>query len=243
MACDIRVSAYIDGFNFFETSKGKDWYPYGWCNWTKTIQNYSPGAQVRVLYFTSDISPRNRGANHRQKLHLLAMEKIAGAEIVKGQFRERSVRCRACDEPMRCARCGKDTKLTEKQTDVNIAIRLVENAIDQSFDRAFLVSADLDLIPAIRMALRRHDRARFGILFPPESVIADEFEKLESEFNERLRCRHLDLRLMERFPDDLPLRWGLALPKHWRKGAGRRPQVVENDAAVGSKNSTQWWEN
>ena len=144
---------------------------------------------------------------------------------------------------MRCSRCKKDSKLTEKQTDVTIAISLVEDALDRRFDRAFIVSADLDLIPAVRMALRRHDRSQLGVLFPPESATAQEFRELESEFGGRVRGRHLDLNMMERFPDDLAGRWGLVLPKHWQRGAGSRPHVVEeNQSRVGSKKPNPWWE-
>jgi hypothetical protein len=237
------ASAYIDGLNFYEASKNKWWYPYGWCDWKKTIQNYSPGATVILKYFTSEISPRNRGAKERQQLHLRAMEKVAGAQIIKGQIRQRNVVCRRCNELMVCPRCKSDSKLVEKQTDVNIAVHLVEDAIDEKFDEAYLITADLDLIPAVRVALRRNVGSRIGILFPPDGLVSPEFNDLEREFAGRLRCSPLDLHRMQRFAEDLPARWGLVLPKHWSKGAGPRPKVVEDQSlAVGFKRTARWWE-
>lgn len=235
--------AYIDGLNFYERSKGKWWYPYGWCDWNKTIQNYSTGAKVTVKYFTTEVSPANRSAAERQRLHLRAMEKVAGAEIIKGQLRQRNVVCGRCDELMTCPRCNRDSKLTEKQTDVNIAVHLVEDAIDGRFEEAYLVTSDLDLIPAVRVALKRNAGARIGILFPPEGLISPEFNEIEREFPGQLRCRPLDLRRMQRFPEDLPTRWGLVLPKHWRLGAGPRPKVVEDQKLAHTfKKGSHWWE-
>ena len=49
----MNVIGYIDGLNFYETSKDKDYYPAGWCNWTQTIGAYCPGADVLVRYFTT----------------------------------------------------------------------------------------------------------------------------------------------------------------------------------------------
>lgn len=239
---DMLVSAYVDGFNFYEASRNKSWYPYGWCNWTKTIENYCPGAEVRVKYFTSDVSPRHRGSRARQDLHLRAMREVARAEVIKGVFRERNVMCRQCNEPMRCPKCGKDTKMTEKQTDVNISLHLFEDAIDRRFDWAFLVSADLDLVPAVEAALRRHERGQIRILFPPESGPAVEFSDLERGLRGRLRLLHLDLNRMVRFPDDLPARWGLALPKHWRERAGPRPKVIEDNSEPRTSKGQRWWE-
>jgi uncharacterized LabA/DUF88 family protein len=240
----MMVSAYIDGFNFYEASKNKRWYPYGWCNWKKTIERCCPGAEVSVKYFTSAVSPRNRGAKERQDLHIRAMKEVAKAEIIRGTFRERNVMCRACNEQMRCPRCGKDVKLTEKQTDVNIAIHLLGDSVDRTFDRAYLVTADIDIIPAISAALRRNVQSEIRVLFPPDSMTAQEFDDLQREFGNRARCQHLDVNFIERFAEDLPARWGLELPKHWRLEAGPRPRVVEDNQTLRRpKKSAVWWEN
>ena len=87
---DMLVSAYVDGFNFYEASKNKSWYPYGWCNWTKTIENYCPRAEVRVKYFTSDVSPRHRGSRARQDLHLRGERgKCGGVRTGVESFKQR----------------------------------------------------------------------------------------------------------------------------------------------------------
>ena len=224
----MRVIGYIDGMNFYEASKDKRWYPAGWCNWTQTLDAYCPGGDISVRYFTTLYSGKAQERMRRQKLHLLAMEKVARAEVVYGACRERQLRCPACKARLKCT-CGCDRRFTEKMTDVNIAIRLLEDTIDDLFDRAYLVSADVDLLPAVHAVMRRSRHVQIAVLLPPETEIADEFAKLEAAYPGRSVARHLDLKKMRRFPDDLPSRWGMALPAHWRESAGRRPAKPDPD--------------
>jgi hypothetical protein len=215
----MRVIGYIDGLNFYHASKGKAWYPAGWCNWTETFSVYCPGAAVSVRYFTSRYPGGDQDSKQRQNLHLRAMSEVAKAEIIEGSIRQRVDR--------RCE-CGRGTRLVEKMTDVNIAIRLVEDAIDGLFDLAYVVSADVDLVPAIHAALRRSRGAQVFGLLPPESEMAEEYRRLEVFYGERSAAAYLDLAKMRRFPDDLPLRWGMTLPEHWREQAGRRPHRIQS---------------
>ncbi len=202
----MKVIGYIDGLNFYEASKDKRWYPAGWCNWSETVAAYCPGAEVAVRYFTSLYVGGNRERVERQKLHLRAMKEVARAEIIYGSVRERSIRQPECRSESRC-QCGCNKRLVEKMTDVNIAIRLLEDAIDGLFDRAYVVSADVDLVPAIHAALRRAPDSQVVALLPPESIMAGEYAELERGYPGRSVAQHLDLGRLQRFPDDLPRRW------------------------------------
>jgi len=220
----MRAVAYIDGMNFYEASKDKQWYPAGWCNWMETIVTYAPSATgVSVKYFTTLYTGGDRIRARRQKLHVLAMEQVAKADVIYGTCRQRDLRCPECKAKLKCSRCDCDRRLSEKMTDVNIGVRLVEDAIDGAFDRAYLVTADIDLVPAVHAALRRAPESQVIVLLPPESVMAEEFAALEQKYPERAIARHLELSKLRRFPDDLPRRWGMMLPIHWRADAGRRP--------------------
>src|ERR1035437_4927039 len=135
----MRVIGYIDGMNFYEASKDKRWYLAGWCNWTQTLDAYCPGADISVRYFTTLYSGKAQERIRRQKLHLLAMEKVARAEVVYGACREHQLRCPACKARLKCT-CVCDRHFTEKMTDVNIAIRLLADTIDdlsQSLPKTF----------------------------------------------------------------------------------------------------------
>jgi NYN domain len=168
-------------------------------------------------------------------LHLKAMEQVAGAKIIKGETRKRTVKCKRCGCAMLCPECGGSDQFTEKMTDVKIALHILEDAIDDAFDRAYLVSRDLDLLPALEAALRRNDRVQIVVLFPPEGMILDEYKDLEGKHEQRVRCMPLDIRRMQRFPDDLPTRWHMELPKHWRADAGARPPFVGRNRTSASQ--------
>jgi hypothetical protein len=221
----MRVVGYIDGMNFYEASKNKGWYPAGWCNWSQTVGAYCPGAEISIRYFTTLYAGRDQRRVDRQKLHLRAMEEIARAEIVYGSCRERPLTCPKCGSRLKCLRadCGCERRLVEKMTDVNIALRLFEDAIGGLFERAYLVSADVDLMPAIHAVMRRVPKVQVVALLPPETDMADDFANLEQAYPGRSIARYLDLRKMRRFPDDLPRKWNMTLPTHWRENAGARP--------------------
>jgi uncharacterized LabA/DUF88 family protein len=239
----MRVIAYIDGMNFYEVSKDKKWYPAGWCNWTESIAEYCPGAQVAVRYFTTLYTGRSKVRTLRQKLHILAMTEVARAEIVYGSCRERMLTCPECKSALTC-RCGCKTRTVEKMTDVNIAVRLFEDAVDRVFDRAYIVSGDVDLMPGICAALRRNAQCQVVVLLPPETIVAEEFTKLETDYPRRAVARFLDLKKLSRFPDDLPRRWGMTLPPHWRQAAGRRPVAPDAQpvAVTAARRRVEWYD-
>ncbi len=43
----------------------------------------------------------------------------------------------------------------EKKTDVNLAVRIVEDAYENRFDRAYIISCDTDIVPAINLVKQR----------------------------------------------------------------------------------------
>ena len=171
----MRVVGYIDGMNFYEASKDQAWYPAGWCNWTQTLGVYCPGAEVSVRYFTSLYVGRDMKQVRRQKLHLLAMEKEAHAEIIFGSCRRRPLACPNCRTLLKCpkTKCGCDQRLVEKMTDVNIAVAMMEDAFSNEFDTAILVSADSDLCGPVRAIRRLFPAKRVVVAFPPQRRSAE----------------------------------------------------------------------
>jgi hypothetical protein len=126
-------------------------------------------------------------------------------------------------------------------TDIKIAIRLLEDAVDSQFDRAYLVSADVDLVPAVRAALGRAKKSQIVVLLPPGTVKDEEFTNLERDYPARSKAEYLSLDRMVRFPDDLPKRWNMKLPDHWRKNAGKRPDRPEQEITpVRSERVASW---
>jgi uncharacterized LabA/DUF88 family protein len=55
----------------------------------------------------------------------------------------------------------------EKETDVNIALHLLDCGYRDTFDHALLISRDSDLSPAVRMLRERFPEKRLTVVAPP----------------------------------------------------------------------------
>ena len=55
----------------------------------------------------------------------------------------------------------------EKETDVSIGIKLVEDAYEKISDRILLITNDSDQSPAIRMALEKNTNLKIDVISPP----------------------------------------------------------------------------
>ena len=68
-----------------------------------------------------------------------------------------------------CNRCGHSwAGNEEKMTDVNIAVHLLIDAIEDKYDVAMLISGDSDLVPPIIAVQNKFPDKRVIVGFPPE---------------------------------------------------------------------------
>ena len=79
-------------------------------------------------------------------------------EVIQGRFMLRSERC------PHCKKCYPDH--VEKRTDVNIALKLLGDAIDDLYDKALIISADSDLLPTISAVHKHAPGKEVGVMFP-----------------------------------------------------------------------------
>ena len=89
-----------------------------------------------------------------------------------------------------CRICHKQYKIPEeKQTDVNIAIKLFQTAIADTWDTALIISGDSDLIPAIEAVKKTFPTKQIGIAIP----IGRRAEELKqvTDFHRKVRQQHL----------------------------------------------------
>jgi dCMP deaminase len=153
-ACNV----YIDGYNFYYSIRKRN-LELGWCNfWALSdwlVKRAFPGARVgAVKYFTAPVRNLeiNAGEAQRQQLWLDALKfgTMDRVLVVKGYY----------DQP-------DDKPRVEKQTDTNLAISMVRDAImsprdhrHDSYagrdpfspcDAVLLISGDSDFLPAAEM--------------------------------------------------------------------------------------------
>jgi len=84
-----------------------------------------------------------------------------GVSPVLGNFKRKDRSCRTCGARW----IGHE----EKETDVNIALWLLNEAVSDSYDVAILVTRDSDIAPAVRMVRSNFPKKEIIIAAPPQA--------------------------------------------------------------------------
>ena len=141
-----RVAVYIDGLNLFHSVlKGTS---HKWLDLAKLMKVLRNREEVvAVKYFTAIISGSDQP---KQQAYLNALEASDPVvRVILGHFQSERETCRV--PPSQCVAVMRDFyRSREKQTDVGIAVEMVDDAHRNLFDAAVLVSGDSDLVPAVK---------------------------------------------------------------------------------------------
>lgn len=151
---------YIDGFNLFHALDEINETHLKWLDLWSLSQKLIRDDEVlvEVKYFTAYATWRVESYRRHQK-YVDAL-KIKGVTPVLGHFKAKSVKCQAV-----CKKMYKTHE--EKETDVNIGIHVVADALKDRFDRALIVSADTDLNPVVSLARAEAADKYIDIVAPP----------------------------------------------------------------------------
>ena len=161
-----RVVGYVDGYNLYFGLLEAKLRTSRWLDLDALCQSLLKSQQVLVgvRYFTARVKS-NRRDNTRQGTYLDALTARGGVSIDYGHFLSRPARCRSCGAKWRSNE--------EKKTDVNIAVRLLEDAFDDLFDVAIIISGDSDLAPPIESVRRRFPGKKVVVAHPPSRPSAE----------------------------------------------------------------------
>ena len=153
-----RYYFYVDGLNVYHSINNKFYCKYKWLNYWQLAKNIlkKDDTLEGVSYFTTIARwKKDSAARHRQYIKVL---RSTGVKDIQGRFMEKYIRCHIC---------GKYYKTREeKQTDVNIAVHMISDGINDLYDRAVVVSGDTDLIPIIEMIHKEFPDKEIGAMFP-----------------------------------------------------------------------------
>lgn len=155
-----RVIAYVDGYNLYYGLREKGWKRYYWLDIQRMVKGLLKPHQTLVTtkYFTTIVNqPEDK--RRRQAVFLEALQTLDSFRIFYGHFMSDKVRCRDCGYTHETHH--------EKMTDVNIAVELMADAYQDLFDTALLVSADSDLVGAVRTVGELFEGKRVIVAFPP----------------------------------------------------------------------------
>ena len=146
------VAAYVDGFNLYYGMKSKFARRYLWLDLVKLVRHLRPNDEVvQVRYFTT-IVRGEPAASANQINYVDALRAHSGdlLDVQIGWFRRRSLApCRVCGEHWQCHCPRRSRTLEEKETDVALAVAMVEDATVGLADLTLLISADSDFAPAV----------------------------------------------------------------------------------------------
>jgi uncharacterized LabA/DUF88 family protein len=201
-----KIYFLIDGFNLYHAIDARFRYrTYKWLSLAKLCGCFitKAGTIAGIEYFTTLASwDPQKVAKH--KLYIKAQEND-GVRITYGSFKRKDRLCRLCNRSYRT--------FEEKQTDVNIALRLFQIAVLDGYDKAIVVSGDSDLLPSIKAVQITFPAKQIGVIVP----IGRASEELirEADFHYKMKEKHLH---SSRYPNEIRLRDGsvLVCPADWQ---------------------------
>ena len=170
-----RTAAYIDGYNLFHALDGLNSPHLKWLDlWSLAESLLRPNDVLTAVKYFSAYATWMSEAYATHRAYVSALE-ATGVAVVMGRFKRLQVTCKKCRQSFLSAE--------EKRTDVNIALALVVDCLQDGFDRAILVSADTDLIPAIEEVRRLAPKKEVFVAVPPRRY------KMAREFGKRYELK------------------------------------------------------
>jgi hypothetical protein len=144
-----------------------------------------------VYFFTALSKDFGEESIIRHNKYITALG-LQGVIIIQGYFNKKQIRCYVED----CTYKGNKyfQGREEKQTDVNIALQLMEDAALDKYDKCFLVSSDNDFAPILKTVMKLYPNKQAGIVTPP---YRDKIINLPSMVHLKSACYH-DLRTNKR---------------------------------------------
>ena len=200
-----KVIFFIDGFNLYHSiANERRFNKYKWIDLSKLANNFiTKKEHIEEIYYFTALTPWSPDKTNRQKIFIKAQE-LKGIKIVYGEFRKKDRICRLCKKTYRT--------FEEKRTDVNIAIHLFKLAIQDKFDKAYIISGDSDLIPSIEEVKTLFPHKQIGVIIPIGRHA--ELLKLKCDFHMKIKEKHLKSSIL---PDIIPLKDNkqLVCPESW----------------------------
>jgi uncharacterized LabA/DUF88 family protein len=158
-----RTAFLVDGFNLYhsitEAAAARPGSSLKWLDlralWASLLHVIGNHAHLEAVYYFSALATHRQSADpHMVQRHrcLLACLEATGICIELGRFKPKRVYCPTCKTMV--------IRHEEKETDVAVAVRLLELFFTEACDTAVLVTGDTDLAPAIRTARQRFPHQR-----------------------------------------------------------------------------------
>jgi 6-hydroxy-3-succinoylpyridine 3-monooxygenase len=194
---------YVDGFNLYygalRNSSEK------WLDLNQYFRYVRQDDTIKLIrYFTA------RTGSSDQESYLQALGTLTNIEVDYGLFKMKRIRCR-----VGCGFTGSKEFLApeEKGTDVNIALRMLDDAYQGMCERIVLVSGDSDLVPTVKLVKQRFPNIKITVYVPARDAVRGAARELRGAADKHLT---LPLNLLARSQFAPTLSNGMIVkPKSW----------------------------
>ena len=149
-----RVIAYVDGFNFYYRRLRNK--PYRWLDLVRFFEQFFPDDElVMVRYFTADVGGKfDPQKPLRQQAYLRALATLPKLQIIKGSYLTKKAKYPLVTEDG-ALEFAQVWRSEEKGSDVNLGAHLMNDAWDDAYDVAAVLTNDADLATPMQMVKAR----------------------------------------------------------------------------------------
>ena len=191
-----RVISFVDGFNLYHAIHDLRQPHLKWVDLWALSEVFikSRSQRLETVYYFSAFANWLPAQKKRHTAYVQAL--IAnGVTPIMAKFKKKDRKCPECGHRW----VGHE----EKETDVNIALALLNGAYKDEFDHAFVISRDSDLSPAIRMLRAEFPTKGVTVVAPPNRGHSTELlSMVPPPLKAKIRIRHLDRCLMPEIVQD-----------------------------------------
>lgn len=154
------VCVYIDGFNLYHALLKFGDNRVKWLDLNALSHRLiSPKSEkVRSIFYFSAFAHWLPDKMARHGIYVKALQ-ARGVRCILGHFKSKDRRCNSCGATW--------VAHEEKETDVSIGINLLNDAYKQHYEKAYLVTRDSDLMPAVRMIRKEFPTKQIVAVAPP----------------------------------------------------------------------------
>lgn len=222
-----RVIALIDGFNFYHPinhHQNQQRVCLQWLDYKRLLSYYVKRSRLNttgdlegVWFFSALAHWRNKtrpGTTDRHLTYINAL-KHSGVQVVLGNFKEkRNSFYYSCASASTADKCEIfRVSHEEKETDVRIACKLLELAVQDAFDTCLLLSADSDLVPPIETLNVLAPDKKVVLVTPPSKA---KFDKLKQLCDQHIGVGVAELKKFQ-FQDVIDTGNGYTLVNPWKE--------------------------
>lgn len=155
----MRANVYIDGFNLYHAIDDLGQPYLKWLDLWKLSDSIVRGhGRIQDVIYCTAYRDRDAGKKARHRFYIDAL-RLVGVEPLFGHEANETLECKACTHTWTVKR--------EKATDINLALRLYEDAGNDRFDVAFVISADSDQAATFAFIKARWPQKMLFHVVPP----------------------------------------------------------------------------